>query len=92
MREKIDTLAIAERFNKPHTVVLRSVRTLTELGDPLVSCCFMGREYTSRQNKKQPMFEMGLNGFCMLTDTWGYSRGKSAPIKAQILSEFGESF
>lgn len=92
MREKIDTLEIAERFNKPHRAVLLSVRTLTEPGDPLVSSCFIGREYTNMQNKKQPMFEMSLNGFCILTDTWGYSRGKSALTKAQILSEFGESF
>lgn len=92
MREKIDTLEIAERFNKHHRTVLSSVRILTESGDPLVSSYFMGREYTTSQNKKQPMFEMGLNGFCLLTDTWGYSRGKSALTKAQILSEFGESF
>ena len=92
MREKIDTLEIAERFNKPHRYVLRSVRNLTESGDLLVLSYFMAREYTNRQNKKQPMFEMGLNGFCLMTDTWGYSRGESALVKAQILSEFGESF
>lgn len=92
MREKIDTLEVAERFNKQHRAVLLSVRTLMGAGDPLVSSYFKTSEYTNRQNKNHPMFKMGLNGFCLLTDTWGYSRGKSALTKAQILSEFGESF
>ena len=92
MRDKIDTLEIAKRFGKRHKNVLCSVRDLAESKDTIVSSYFRNLEYTNKQNKKQPVFEMGLNGFCLLTDTWGYSRGKSALTKAQILSEFGESF
>lgn len=88
----ITTLEIAERFNKLHRCVLKQVRGLNEYEDSLISDLFSLKSYQNKQNKPMPMYEMGLNGFCLLTDTWGYSRGDSAKVKAEILAEFGETF
>ena len=92
MRETIDTLEIAERFGKAHKNILQSVRGIIDVHTHLAASYFTGCIYLNGQKKEQPKFEMGLNGFCLLTDSWSFSRGKNALVKAQILTEFGESF
>lgn len=92
MRKIIDTLEIAERFGKAHRDVLRSVRSCLINNDYLLDALFSQKTYVNKQNKVCPMYEMGLEGFCLLTDTWSFSRGDAAFVKAEILKEFGESF
>ncbi len=90
MRTNITTLEISEMFGKVHRDVLRHVRRFEN--DEISMSLFKSYKYTSLQNKKLPAFSMGIDGFCLLTDTWGYSRGESAKVKAGILSDFGHDF
>lgn len=90
MRKEITTVEIAEKFGKVHRSVLRCFRSFE--GDEISMSLFESYKYTSAQNKKLPAFSMGVDGFCLLTDTWGFSRGESAKVKAEILSEFGHDF
>lgn len=90
MRTEITTLEISEMFGKVHRDVLRHIRRFDD--DEISMSLFKPYKYTSQQNKKLPAFSMGIDGFCLLTDTWGFSRGPSAKIKAGILSEFGHDF
>lgn len=94
MRSKISTIEISERYEKPHKDVLTTVRkVIEEIGClDVTSTIFTDSEYVSIQNKKLPMYEMNLGGFCLISDTSSYCRGKGAVIKSQILSEFGEKF
>lgn len=90
VRIEITTKEIAERFSKTHRDVLRAVKRLDI--DGVSMALFKPYKYTSKQNKRLDAYSMGIDGFCLLTDTWGFSRGESAPVKAEILSEFGHSF
>lgn len=92
MRVSISTTEIAKRFGRAHRNVMRDVKRLLDYEDYCISALFTESSYISLQNKDLPSYNMGLNGFCLLTDTWGYSRGESAIVKAEILNEFGESF
>ena len=90
MRVEITTVEIAEMFGKIHRDVVKSMSFIKD--DEISMSLFKSYKYTSKQNKKLPAFRMGLDGFCLLTDTWGFSRGSSAKVKACILSEFGCDF
>ena len=92
MRKIIDTLEMSERFGKSHKNILQTLRSSLGNNDNLVDALFFQKTYNSKQNKVCPMYEMGLEGFCLLTDTWSFSRGDAAFVKAEILKEFGESF
>lgn len=92
MRKNISTKEIADRFGKVHRNLMRDVARLLEHDDPCVNSMFVKSSYISLQNKRLSCYTMGVSGFCLITDTWGYSRGRSAPVKAEILSEFGETF
>ena len=91
MREVISTKEISERFEKNHKDILRSISSLSN-ADSITALLFKEASYTTIQNKKIKQYSMNIEGFCILTDTWGFSRGESAPVKAEILSEFGHSF
>lgn len=90
MRDSISSVEVAERFAKPHRNVLGSIRKLIS-EDCNSEAFFFESEFTSKQNKKLPCYDMSFSGFSLLTDTWGFSRGDAAPVKAAIIGEFGES-
>lgn len=90
MRKEITTIEIAEMFGKVHRNILRGFIAFED--DEISMSLFRPYKYTSAQNKKLPAYSMGVDGFCLLTDTWGFSRGESAKVKAVILSEFGHDF
>ena len=90
MRSSICSTEVADRFGKGHRTVVRSIRKLID-EDWNSRAFFVESEYTSKQNKRLTCYEMGFSGFSMLTDTWGFSRGESAIVKAEIMGEFGES-
>lgn len=90
MRESITSVEIAERFGKFHRNIAIAIRKLLK-EDLNSEAFFVKSQYVSKQNKKLDMYVMDFSGFSLLTDTWGFSRGKSAAIKAEIMSEFGES-
>ena len=90
MRVSICSTEVADRFGKGHRNLVRSIRKLMD-EDWNSRAFFVESEYTSKQNKRLVCYEMGFSGFSMLTDTWGFSRGESAIVKAEIMGEFGES-
>jgi very-short-patch-repair endonuclease len=90
MRQEITTIEISEKFRKVHRDILRSMRKFD--CDEISMSLFTEYKYKSLQNKELPAYRMGVDGFCLLTDTWGFSRGESAKVKASILSEFGYDF
>ena len=90
MRNSICSTEVASRFNRTHRHVLRDIRKLIN-EDWNARAFFSDSEYTSQQNKKLQCYDVTFSGFSLLTDTWGFSRGESAPAKAAIIGEFGES-
>lgn len=90
MRKSINSKEIADRFGLIHRNVLRSIRKIIQK-DYNASSFFTESEYVSSQNKTLPSFDMDFSGFSYLTDSFGYSRGASAVVKAEIMREFGES-
>ncbi|MGL5566011.1 MAG: Rha family transcriptional regulator [Plesiomonas sp.] len=90
MRNSICSTEVASRFSRTHRHVLRAIKKLIK-EDLNASAFFSESEYTSQQNKKLPCYDMTFSGFSLLTDTWGFSRGAAAPVKAAIIGEFGES-
>lgn len=94
IRKVITTKEICELYGKPHRVMLDKVSELisSDSDGILTKSVFIESYYTTQQNKKIKCYEMGADGFCLLTDSWGFSRGESAMVKARILSDFGEKF
>lgn len=90
-REKINTKEIARRFNFEHRTVLRVLRDIVSK-NKVASSMFTQLEYKSEQNKPLTMYEMGVEGFCLIAERRSYSNGDSANVKASILNEFGVEF
>ena len=90
MIESICSVDVAERFGKPHRQILDIIKKILYL-DCNAKAFFIEAEYVTKQNKKLKCYEMNFSGFSLLTDTWGFSRGASAPVKAAIIAEFGET-
>ena len=90
MRVSICSTEVADRFGKGHRNLVRSIRKLM-VDDWNSRAFFVESEYISKQNKKLKCYEMNFSGFSLLTDTWWFSRGESAPVKASIIAEFGET-
>lgn len=90
MIESICSIDVAERFGKPHRQILDIIRKILCL-DCNAKAFFVESEYVTKQNKTLKCYEMNFSGFSLLTDTWGFSRGASAPVKAAIIAEFGET-
>ena len=89
--QSITTLEISELFNKRHPSVTKAIDDLIK-DDRLASDLFTEMPYTTQRNKTYRGYSMGVEGFCVFSDTWGYSRGKNAPVKAAILDRFGKDF
>ena len=90
MRVSICSTEVADRFGKGHNNLVRSIKKLMD-EDWNSRAFFVEAEYVTKQNKILKCYEMNFSGFSLLTDTWGFSRGESAPVKASIIAEFGET-
>lgn len=88
---KITTIEIAERFSKSHRNVTRAVRRcIDSIGcEDLSGELFREIEFKNEMNRAYRGYEMDANGFHLVSDTWGFSRGKAATVKSQILNELG---
>jgi len=91
MRTEITSIEIAELFGKEHRDLLKAIKILTD-NDYLTAVLYTKDTYTSKQNKKLPMYRMGVEGFSLMSDTRSLSRGASAIAKAYIMNEFGFQF
>lgn len=89
MRTHITSLEISDLFEIDHKFVLRSIRKILSDDPELFSSYFNEQTYQSKQNKPVPMFEMGCDGFQLLSSSNSMSRGKNAIAKSQVLNEFG---
>ncbi len=89
---RVDSLFVAEYFEKNHKEVLRDIRNLLapEYG---LSEEFRQRNYTqsfyiNRQNRRLPCFLMTRDGFAALT--MGYTGQAAVAAKEQIVKYFKE--
>lgn len=88
MINSITSIEVSEAFVVDHRKLLRSIRGLID-SDENAKSMFLESIYTSKQNKKLPSFIMSFEGFSLLTDTWRFSRGEWAHVKAKLVNEFG---
>ena len=67
---RVDSLFVAEFFEKNHKEVLRDIRKITDptsgLSEEFRQRNFAPSSYTNNQNKKQPCYCMTRDGFTML--------------------------
>lgn len=89
---RVDSLFVAELFEKNHKEVLRDIRKITDLLSGL-SAEFRQRNfapssYRNQQNKKQPCYYLTRDGFTMLV--MGYTGQKAMQFKELYIKRFNE--
>ncbi|WKY46099.1 Rha family transcriptional regulator [Eubacteriaceae bacterium ES2] len=89
---RVDSLYVAEFFEKNHKEVLRDIRKITDTESGL-SADFRQRNfapssYTNSQNKKQPCYCLTRDGFTMLA--MGYTGKKAMEFKELYIRRFNE--
>lgn len=89
---RVDSLFVAELFEKNHKEVLRDIRKIT---DPLLGLSeefrqrnFAPSSYRNQQNKKQPCYYLTRDGFTMLV--MGYTGQKAMQFKELYIKRFNE--
>ena len=89
--ESISSLKVAERFGKDHKEICKQIRVMTR-DDSVIEPYFIPCEYKASRGRSYKKYTITLEGFCLLTDTPAFSRGKGAHIKSSIMRDFGERF
>lgn len=89
---RVDSLYVAEFFDKEHKNVLRDIARITDptsgLSEEFGRLNFEPSSYTSSQNKKQPCYMMTRDGFTMLV--MGYTGQKAMRFKELYIKRFNE--
>lgn len=89
---RVDSLFIAELFEKNHKEVLRDIRKITAptsgLSEEFRQRNFEPSSYRNRQNKKQPCYFLTRDGFTMLV--MGYTGQKAMQFKELYIKRFNE--
>lgn len=89
---RVDSLFIAELFEKNHKEVLRDIRKITAptsgLSEEFRQCNFAPSSYRNQQNKKQPCYFLTRDGFTMLV--MGYTGQKAMQFKELYIKRFNE--
>ena len=88
---RVDSLFVAQFFEKEHRTVLRDVRSL-DCSDDFRLHNFVQSTYKNSQGKKQPCYYMTRDGFVFLA--MGYTGKKAAHFKELYIKRFNamESF
>lgn len=81
------SLLVAQKFNKRHSDVLRTVKNMTTQNCGLLEM-FDESEYYNEQNKKQPMYVMNRDGFTLLT--MGFTGKDALQFKLDYIKAFNE--
>lgn len=80
---RVDSLFVAELFEKNHKEVLRNIRKITDslsrLSEEFRQRNFAQSSYRNQQNKKQPCYYLTRDGFTMLV--MGYTGQKAMQFK-----------
>ena len=89
---RVDSLYVAEFFDKEHKNVLRDIARITDptsgLSEKFAWLNFEPSSYISSQNKKQPCYMMTRDGFTMLV--MGYTGQKAMRFKELYIKRFNE--
>lgn len=89
---RVDSLYVAQFFEKEHKNVLRDIARLTDstsgLSKEFARLNFEPSSYTNSQNKKQPCYMMTRDGFTMLV--MGYTGQKAMRFKELYIKRFNE--
>ena len=89
---RVDSLYVAEFFDKEHKNVLRDIARITDptsgLSEEFGRLNFEPSSYISSQNKKQPCYMMTRDGFTMLV--MGYTGQKAMRFKELYIKRFNE--
>lgn len=89
---RVDSLYVAQFFDKEHKNVLRDIARLTDptsgLSKEFARLNFEPSSYTNSQNKKQPCYMMTRDGFTMLV--MGYTGQKAMRFKELYIKRFNE--
>lgn len=79
------TLAVAKKFGKRHTEVLRAARNI-DCSDDFRQRNFASADYIDAQGKKRQMFSMTKDGFVFLV--MGFTGKAAAEFKEWYINEF----
>lgn len=89
---RVDSLFVAECFEKEHKNVLRDIQRITEptsgLSEEFRQLNFEPSYYRNKQNKKQPCYYLTRDGFTMLV--MGYIGQKALKFKEMYIRRFNE--
>lgn len=89
---RVDSLFVAELFEKNHKEVLRDIRKITDpssgLSEEFRQRNFAPSSYRNQQNKKQPCYCLTRDGFTMLV--MGYTGQKAMQFKELYIKRFNE--
>ncbi|MCW6664283.1 Rha family transcriptional regulator [Aerococcaceae bacterium NML191219] len=89
---RVDSLFVADAFEKNHKEVLRDIRKLTELNSGLskefAERNFALGSYKDKQNQKRPCYYLTRDGFTMLV--MGYTGTKAIKFKEIYIKRFNE--
>lgn len=89
---RVDSLFVAEYFEKNHKEVLRDIRNLLASDSGLSAefglSNFALSSYTNNQNKKQPCYSMTRDGFTVLA--MGYNGPKAMKFKEVYIQRFND--
>lgn len=89
---RVDSLFVAEFFEKNHKEVLRDIRKITDplsgLSEEFRQRNFAPSSYRNQQNKKQPCYYLTRDGFTMLV--MGYTGQKAMQFKELYIKRFNE--
>lgn len=89
---RVDSLFVAECFEKEHKNVLRDIQRITEptsgLSEEFRQFNFEPSYYRNKQNKKQPCYYLTRDGFTMLV--MGYTGQKALKFKEMYIRRFNE--
>lgn len=89
---RVNSLFVAECFEKEHKNVLRDIQRITEptsgLSEEFRQLNFEPSYYRNKQNKKQPCYYLTRDGFTMLV--MGYTGQKALKFKERYIRRFNE--
>lgn len=89
---RVDSLFVAEFFEKEHKNVLRDIQKIiapeSGLSDEFRQLNFEPSYYRNKQNKKQPCYCLTRDGFTMLV--MGYTGAKAMKFKELYIKRFNE--
>lgn len=89
---RVDSLFVAEFFDKQHKHVLRDIAKITEptsgLSEEFIKNNFTAESYKDKTGRKLPCYQMTRDGFTMLV--MGYTGAKAMRFKELYIKRFNE--